>query len=106
MTGADDPTDWAGTNQPHSERRVRIESTYDDEATAARIAGAIEPDNTSEMETSVDGTAIVTEITRSTTGGLQATVDDYVVNLQVAAQLANQHGDDTSPDTTTSNTDT
>lgn len=105
MTGPDDST-TNGTNPHPSERRVRIESTYDDATTAARIASAIQPDNTPEMRTSVDGAAVVTEITRSTTGGLQATVDDYVVNLQLAAQLTNQRGDDTSPDTNRSNTDT
>ena len=31
---------------------------------------------------------VTTEIDRDTTGGLHSTVDDYVVNLSVAAQLA------------------
>jgi len=48
------------------------------------VAAAVEPDNTDSMATSVDGTAVRTEITRETTGGLQTTVDDYVVNLGVA----------------------
>jgi hypothetical protein len=117
MTGTDDSTgvdeqetveqSSDASNQPASDgsRQVRIESTYGDEETAARIAGAIEPDNTPEIQTSVDGPTVVTDITRSTTGSLQATVDDYVVNLQVAAQLTNKHGDDRSSDTNTSNTD-
>ena len=45
--------------------------------------------------------AVVTTIERETTGGLQSTADDYVVNLQVAAQLSAQDGDTS---TTTDNT--
>ena len=58
-----------------------------DHATPTRaewVAAAVEPDNTDSMATSVDGTTVRTEITRETTGGLQTTVDDYVVNLGVA----------------------
>jgi hypothetical protein len=44
------------------------------------------------MTTNVDGDTVVTEIVRDGTGGLQTTVDDYVVNLQVAVQLATQDG--------------
>jgi hypothetical protein len=43
----------------------------------------------------------VTTIERETTGGLQSTVDDYVVGLTVAAQLTAQDGD-SSTDTTQS----
>lgn len=71
-------------------RRARIETTHADRATAARIAAAIRPDNTTEMTTRVDGDRIVTEIHRDSTGGLQTSVDDYVVNVQVGAQLATQ----------------
>lgn len=74
-------------------RRARIETTHADPETATRIAAAVRPDNTDEMTTSVDGATVVTTIDRTTTGGLQSTADDYVVNLQVAAQLANQDGD-------------
>ncbi|AEM57607.1 conserved hypothetical protein [Haloarcula hispanica ATCC 33960] len=49
------------------------------------------PDNTDEMTTRVEGDAVVTTVERDSTGGLQATVDDYVVNIRVAAQLADQH---------------
>jgi len=58
-----------------------------DHATPTRaewVAAAVEPDNTDSMATSVDGRTVQTEITRETTGGLQTTVDDYVVNLGVA----------------------
>lgn len=74
-------------------RRARVETRFEDAETARLVAGAVEPDNTAEMTTRVDGTAVVTEVARETTGGLQATVDDYVVNLQVAAQLTAQDGE-------------
>ena len=59
-------------------------------ADADRIARALRPDNTDEMETGVDGSTVVTRIDRETTGGLHATVDDYVVNLAVAIDVV-QH---------------
>ena len=52
------------------------------------VVAALAPDNTPEMETSVDGETIETTITRETTGGLRTTVDDYVVNLSVAERVA------------------
>ena len=66
---------------------LRTATLRTDHATPTRaewVAAAVEPDNTDSMATSVDGTAVRTEITRETTGGLQTTVDDYVVNLGVA----------------------
>ncbi len=83
-------------------RRARLQSRFDDTETARQIAAALRPDNTPEMHTQVNGTTVVTEVERGTTGGLQATVDDYVVNLQVAAQLTAQDGD-TSTTTTDNN---
>jgi hypothetical protein len=71
-------------------RHARITTSHADSQTARIIANAIAPDNTSEMDTRVDGEQVVTTITRETTGGLQSNVDDYVVNLQVAAQLCTQ----------------
>jgi tRNA threonylcarbamoyladenosine modification (KEOPS) complex Pcc1 subunit len=71
-------------------RTATVETTHDD---AAAIAAAIAPDNTSEMATTVDGDRVVTRIERETTSGLQSTVDDYVVNVDVAervVQTANQ----------------
>ncbi|MDG5762022.1 KEOPS complex subunit Pcc1 [Natronococcus sp. A-GB1] len=77
-------------------RRATIRTTHDDPALIAR---AIAPDNTAEMETTVDDgegsdpssdDAVVTRIERETTSGLQSTVDDYVVNLAVAIEVA-QH---------------
>ena len=57
---------------------------------AALVAASVTPDNTPEMETRVDGTTITTTIERETTGGLQSTVDDYVVNLAVAATVSDR----------------
>lgn len=72
--------------------RARIETRHADPETAAAVARALSPDNTAEMQTSVEDEAVVTEITRDSTGSLQTTADDYVVNLQVAVQLATQDG--------------
>jgi len=69
-------------------RRAEIRTTHD---SPERVAHAVRPDNTDEMTTRVEGDAVVTTVERGSTGGLQATVDDYVVNIRVAAQLADQH---------------
>jgi flagellar basal body P-ring protein FlgI len=82
-------------------RRATIATEHGDAETARRVAAAIRPDNTDEMATVVEGATVRTTIARDATGGLQSTVDDYVVNLQVAAQLANRDGDPS-----TDNTDT
>jgi len=69
------------TDQP------RTATLRTDDATPTRaewVAAAVAPDNTDSMATTVEGRAVRTEITRETTGGLQTTVDDYVVNLGVA----------------------
>jgi hypothetical protein len=58
------------------------------------VAAALVPDNTASMTTRVEGSRVVTEIERETTGGLQSSVDDYVVNVSVAervAQTADRH---------------
>ncbi|MFB6219373.1 MAG: KEOPS complex subunit Pcc1 [Halobacteriaceae archaeon] len=58
------------------------------------LARALRPDNTADMETRVEGDAIVTEVSRDDTAGLRATLDDYTVNLTVAnevAQTAQRH---------------
>jgi len=68
-------------------RRARVRTMHGDETAAANIAAAVRPDNTDEMSTVVDGAAVVTTVERETTGGLRATVDDYVVNLRVADRL-------------------
>ena len=72
----------------HSERRATVTTTHDDAATAERVAAALRPDNTASMGTGVDGDRVVTTVARESTGGLQSTVDDYVVNTTVAARLS------------------
>lgn len=74
-------------------KHATITTTHDD---ATLVARALSPDNTSEMQTTVDGSHVVTRIERDTTSGLQSTVDDYVVNVTVAhdtVQHANQDPD-------------
>ena len=53
-------------------------------ADADTVAAALRQDNTDSMETAVEGDELVTTVSRETTGGLQSTVDDTVVNLTVA----------------------
>jgi hypothetical protein len=58
------------------------------------VAAALAPDNTASMTTRVEGDQVVTDVERATTGGLQSSVDDYVVNVSVAdavAQTADRH---------------
>ncbi len=74
-------------------RRARLRTTHGDRATAERIAAALEPDGTAEMTTTVDGDAVVTTVERERASGLAATVDDYLVNLRVAARLATETHD-------------
>ena len=66
-------------------KRATIRTRFDH---ADVIAASVSPDNTPEMDTRVEGDCILTTIERGTTGGLQSTVDDYVVNLSVAARTA------------------
>ncbi len=109
-------------------RKATIRTTHDDPELLAR---ALEPDNTEEMETSVErrdgddsGAVVRTRIERETTGSLHSTVDDYVVNLDVARSIAERtshsidtqttnrrrdssaDADEASPTATTSDTDT
>lgn len=94
-----------------SERRTRrqspqvtatIRTTHDD---SALIAASISPDNTLEMETVAMDDAVRTQITRDTTGGAQATVDDYVVNLIVASTVAQHANQPTGRDAPGASTD-
>ncbi|ELY88164.1 hypothetical protein C483_15656 [Natrialba hulunbeirensis JCM 10989] len=62
-----------------------IRTSHDDPDLVAR---ALRPDNTDEMETVTDGDSVVTRIERESTSGLHSTVDDYVVNLEVAVDVA------------------
>jgi len=82
---------------PGNERRAVLQTTHGDPAVAAAVVAAVRPDNTDEMETRVDGDAVETTVRRGSTGGLHATVDDYVVNLSVAVQCTTDS--DTTHDT-------
>ncbi|WP_396613015.1 KEOPS complex subunit Pcc1 [Haloferax sp. S1W] len=62
-------------------RRATLRTTHDD---PAALAAALTPDNTDSMDTTVEGDELITTIERDSTGGLQSTVDDYVVNVTVA----------------------
>ena len=68
-----------------------IRTEHDDPELVAR---ALRPDNTDEMETTIDEAdgAVVTRIERETTSGLHSTVDDYVVNLDVATAVVDESG--------------
>ena len=79
-------------------RRATVRTTHD---RPEAVAAALRPDNTAEMSTHVDGRTVVTTIERDSTGGLRTTVDDYVVNLRTAAQLATR---DREPSTDTQDT--
>ncbi len=70
-------------------REAQIITEHDSQETARRIARSVRPDNTDAMETTVAGSQVRTRILRETTGGLHATVDDYIVNVHVAANTHN-----------------
>lgn len=65
-------------------RESVIETRHADARAARTVARAIEPDNTDDVVTESAGATVRTTITRPTTGGLQSSVDDYVVNVRVA----------------------
>lgn len=62
----------------------------------AFVAAAVRPDNTPQIDTRVEDDCVVTTVERESTSGLRSTVDDYVVNLTVAAEVVQQTTD---PDT-------
>lgn len=73
-------------------RRATVRTTHDSPET---IAAAIRPDNTDEMDTTVVENSLITQIERRSTGGLQTTVDDYLVNIQVAERTRSYSQTDT-----------
>ncbi|WP_439026082.1 KEOPS complex subunit Pcc1 [Haloarchaeobius sp. DT45] len=70
-------------------RRATIRTEHD---RPELVAAAVRPDNTDEMQTRVEDGTVVTHIERETTGGLHSTVDDYVVNVDVASRVV-QHAE-------------
>jgi len=94
-------------DSPPDARQATIRTTHH---AADLIAGALAPDDTESTAVAADSDTVVCHIERPTTGGLRSTVDDYVVNLRVAARIverASEHADttDTQP-TDTQPTDT
>jgi len=84
----------SGDSLPHA-RQATIRTTHH---AADLIAGALAPDDTESTAVAADGDTVVCHIERPTTGGLRSTVDDYVVNLRVAARIverASEHADTT-----------
>ncbi len=81
---------------PDLARTATIRTRFDDGVDPTIILEACRPDNTDEMTTRLecdgDERTLVTTIERDATGGLQATLDDYLVNLDVANTVA-QCGD-------------
>jgi len=74
------------SDSPARSRTAVVETSHAD---PALVASAVAPDNTEDVGTTVaaDG-AVRTRIRRPTTGGLAATLDDYLVNLTVAETVA------------------
>jgi len=75
------------------DRRATIRTTHESPGV---VAAAVRPDHTGSVATAVRDGRIETRIERPTTGGLRATVDDYVVNLRVAEATlaaARRHAD-------------
>lgn len=73
-------------------RRATIRTRLED---AAAIAEALRPDNTDEMDTRIEDDVLVTKIHRETTSGLRSTVDDYLVNLDLATTIADHANTET-----------
>ncbi|MFB6304871.1 MAG: KEOPS complex subunit Pcc1 [Haloferacaceae archaeon] len=92
-----------------SERRARVRTVHDDPET---VAAALRPDDTPSMTTRVEDGAVVSELTRDRTGGLQSTLDDHLVNVRVAARVTrlarelDANGTDTDTETDTDTHDT
>ncbi|GGJ08927.1 hypothetical protein GCM10008995_18530 [Halobellus salinus] len=79
-----DRTDAQPTPERASDSQSRTARLRTTHADAETVAAALRPDNTDSMEVAVEGDQLVTTVSRKTTGGLQSTVDDTVVNLTVA----------------------
>lgn len=52
------------------------------------IADAIKPDNTINMSTVCENESVITEFRLDEIGTLIATVDDYLLNLKIAEEMA------------------
>jgi len=54
------------------------------------IADALRPDNTGCIETSHKGKKVITEFNADEIGTLIASVDDYLLNLQIAEEMSHE----------------
>jgi len=80
----------SGTDRARDDfaRTAVVETTHADAATARTVAAAIAPDNTDDIRTASEGRTVTTRIERGTTGGPLASVADYLVNPDVADEVA------------------
>jgi tRNA threonylcarbamoyladenosine modification (KEOPS) complex Pcc1 subunit len=62
-------------------RTARIRT---DHAAPRVVAAALAADNTDEIDTETDEGCVVTTVERERASGLRSTVDDYLVNVDVA----------------------
>ena len=79
-----------------TEETRRTATVRTQHADAAAVAAALGPDETDSMRTRVDGDVVDCAVARPTTGGLQSTLDDHLVNLRVADRVierARDHAD-------------
>jgi hypothetical protein len=75
--------------------RATVHTAHDDPET---VAAALAPDNTPEIDTRVVEGRVVTVVERGDAGGLRSTVDDYLVNLDVAERTVGQLSGTDAPD--------
>ena len=54
------------------------------------VAQSIAPDNTSSIDTKISGNSIIATVQRDSLGSLRSTIDDLLVNLQVAVKTIEQ----------------
>ena len=73
---------------PTDRCRATLRTAHADPET---VAAALAPDDTDEMHTRVEDGRVVTTVARDSPGGLRSTVDDYVVNLEVADGIVDEH---------------
>ncbi|ELZ48227.1 hypothetical protein C463_01526 [Halorubrum californiense DSM 19288] len=73
--------------EPAGDDADRTATVRTEHADPATVAAALGPDETDSMRTRVDGDIVACTVARPTTGGLQSTLDDHLVNLRVADRV-------------------
>lgn len=81
------------TSTPDADNGPRCVTIRTTHARPDVVAAALQPDNTDQIDTRVVDGRVVTTVERETTGGLRATVDDYIVNVAVADSIVRQTTD-------------